>query len=229
MRDPYEVLGLQRGASDDEVKKAYRTLSRRYHPDANVNNPNKAQAEERFKEVQQAYDAIQHEKDSGGYGYGPGSRAGGAYGGFGSYGGFNGGFGSYGGYQGAGARSQSESDIRMQAAANYINSRHFNEALNVLGQISDRDARWYYLSAIANSGVGNNAVARQMAQTASDMEPDNIQYRQLLQRLEGGGDWYQGMGASYGMPMESGTDICSQLCLANLLCSVCGPGAFCCI
>ena len=51
MRDPYQVLGVSRGASDDEIKKAYRTLSRKYHPDANVNNPNKEAAEERFKEV----------------------------------------------------------------------------------------------------------------------------------------------------------------------------------
>ena len=57
MRDPYEVLGLERGASEEEVKKAYRKLSRIYHPDANVNNPNKDQAEEKFKEIQQAYNA----------------------------------------------------------------------------------------------------------------------------------------------------------------------------
>ena len=55
MSDPYQVLGISRDASDEEVKKAYRTLSRKYHPDANVNNPNAAQAEEKFKEVQQAY------------------------------------------------------------------------------------------------------------------------------------------------------------------------------
>ena len=54
MRDPYEVLGVPRGASDEDIKKAYRKLSRKYHPDANVNNPYKAQAEERFKEIQQA-------------------------------------------------------------------------------------------------------------------------------------------------------------------------------
>ena len=49
MTDPYEVLGLARGASDEEIKKAYRALSRKYHPDANVNNPNAAQAEERYR------------------------------------------------------------------------------------------------------------------------------------------------------------------------------------
>ena len=58
MKDPYEVLGLPHGASNDEVKSAYRRLSRKYHPDANINNPNKAEAEEKFKEIQQAYKAI---------------------------------------------------------------------------------------------------------------------------------------------------------------------------
>ena len=63
MTDPYEVLGLTRGASDEEIKKAYRALSRKYHPDANVNNPNAAQAEERFKQVQAAYDQLMKEKE----------------------------------------------------------------------------------------------------------------------------------------------------------------------
>ena len=61
MTDPYQVLGVSRSASDEEIKKAYRTLSRKYHPDANVNNPNKDQAEERFYQVQQAYDLIMKE------------------------------------------------------------------------------------------------------------------------------------------------------------------------
>ena len=65
MTDPYQVLGVSRSASDEEIKKAYRTLSRKYHPDANVNNPNKDQAEERFKQVQQAYDLIMKEKQQG--------------------------------------------------------------------------------------------------------------------------------------------------------------------
>ena len=64
MSDPYQVLGVSRDASDEEIKKAYRQLSRKYHPDANINNPNKAQAEEKFKDVQQAYEQIMREKEA---------------------------------------------------------------------------------------------------------------------------------------------------------------------
>ena len=85
MLDPYSVLGVPRNASDDEIKKAYRKLSRKYHPDANINNPNKDQAEEKFKEVQQAYERIMKERE-----YGSSSQNG--YGGYGNYGGF----GNYG-------------------------------------------------------------------------------------------------------------------------------------
>ena len=238
MRDPYDVLGVARGASDDDIKKAYRKLSRLYHPDANVNNPNKAQAEEKFKEVQQAYQQIQQEKEGGYSSYGPGSSRGGyssgggygsSYGPFGGFGGF-GGFGDFGDF--AGRRQQaggSESEVRMQAAANYINSRHYSEALNVLNDIMDRDARWYYLSALANSGAGNNVTARQHAQTAVNMEPGNAQYRQVLNQLENGGNWYRGMGDYYGTPMETGNDWCAKICLANLMCGLCLPGSFCCI
>ena len=97
MTDPYQVLGVSRSASDEEIKKAYRTLSRKYHPDANVNNPNKDQAEERFKQVQQAYDLIMKEKQqgtSGNYSYGTGSAGSGSANtgnyGQGPFGGFSG-------------------------------------------------------------------------------------------------------------------------------------------
>lgn len=83
--DPYAVLGLKYDASDEEIKKAYRNLSRRYHPDANVNNPNAAQAEEKFKQVQQAYEQIMKDREQGKRGYssyGPGSSYG--YGGYSS-------------------------------------------------------------------------------------------------------------------------------------------------
>lgn len=228
------MLEVPRGASDDEIKKAYRTLSRKYHPDANINNPDKAGAEEKFKEVQAAYRQIQDEK-SGRYGYGTyGTGSSGGFGqdGRGPFGGF-GGFGDFGqggfGRQGAGA-AEDENDIYLRAAENYVNSRHFREALNVLGSIpeSRRTARWYFVSALANSGSGNNVIARQMADRAVSMEPGNAQYQNLKQQLENGGSWYQGMGDSYGMPMDSGTGLCTEACVTSALCSFCGPGVFCC-
>ena len=62
INNPYEVLGVSPSASDDEIKKAYRDLTRKYHPDANVDNPLADLAEEKFKEVQEAYDMIMKER-----------------------------------------------------------------------------------------------------------------------------------------------------------------------
>ena len=62
MSDPYKVLGIERDATDEEIKKAYRSLSKKYHPDANINNPNKDKAEEMFKLVQEAYQQIIYER-----------------------------------------------------------------------------------------------------------------------------------------------------------------------
>ena len=124
--DPYKVLGIAPGATDEEIKRAYRNLSRKYHPDANVNNPDRAQAEEKFKEVQMAYDQIMKQKQQG-YSYGSGYGGGGAYGygGFG-YGRTNGAYGN----SGYGSSASGES-VEMQAAANYIRNRCFKEALHV--------------------------------------------------------------------------------------------------
>lgn len=212
MFDPYSVLGVSRDASDEEIKKAYRKLSRKYHPDANINNPNKAQAEEKFKEVQQAYEQIMKEKE---------------YGTSGNYNSYDG----FGGFGGQSRRTyQDEEAIRRQAAANYIQSRHFQEAMNVLSSLSQRNGQWYYLSAMANMGLGNNVNAMNDARTAVNMEPDNMQYRMLLQRLEGGGSWYQEQQNPFGgMPVD-GSDYCMKLCLANMVCNLCCPGGgmFCC-
>ena len=76
MTDPYQVLGVSPTASDDEVKKAYRTLCKRYHPDANVGKPDAAQAEKKFMEVQQAYEEIMHRRQGGGQRAGSGYNGG---------------------------------------------------------------------------------------------------------------------------------------------------------
>ena len=222
--DPYQVLGISRGASDEEIKKAYRSLSRKYHPDANINNPNKAAAEEKFKQVQQAYDQIMKEKEMGT------SYGGGNYGSYGSYGGF-GGFGDFGfgGYQQRQSTGGSEYENHLRAAANYIQSRHFKEALNVLNAMQSRNAQWYYYSAIANNGIGNNVMALDHAKKAVSMEPNNMQYRQLLQQLEGGGMWYRDMQGPFYQQSSGGSDFCLKLCIANLICNCCcGGNIFCC-
>ena len=98
--DPYSVLGVSRDASEEEIKKAYKALSRKYHPDANINNPNKDQAEEKFKEIQAAYQQIMKERTEG-YSYGGGygrqtyGGSGSGYGGSQGYGGYGQGFGDF--------------------------------------------------------------------------------------------------------------------------------------
>lgn len=278
MYDPYAVLGVKYDATDEEVKKAYRQKSRLYHPDANINNPNKAQAEEKFKQVQQAYDQIMKEREQGargGYGsgtqYGPGSSYynggnpyGSQYGGsqydgdaqnaynneyqdpFGGNGFFYGPFGfgfHFGGnaQQNAYQQQSTARDPRMagvseeeashlQAAVNFINAGHYQEAWNLLQTIQTRTAFWYYLAAVVNSGLGNNINALEYARQAVQREPNNEEYLQLLQRLQSGGSWYENRSTDYGRSLFSGS-ICGRACVTYALCTLCSGGMgrfFCC-
>lgn len=205
MLDPYRVLGVSRDASMDEIKKAYRNLSRKYHPDANLNNPNKEEAEEKFKQVQQAYDQIVKEREQG-------TSSSGSWGGSG-YGGFG------GGYQ----EQEDQYSMEMRAAANYINAGHYQEALNVLGRMAERNAEWYYLHGVANAGLGSTASAMEDARKAVELEPDNMRFQQFYQQMQSGGQWYQSMGSGYGYQRPSsgmGNCCCECLCL-NALCSGC--------
>ena len=207
MIDPYRVLGVQRGASDEEIKKAYRSLSRKYHPDANINNPNKAQAEERFKEIQAAYNQIMDERQNGSYsnGYGYGN-------------GYSGGFG----YN---DNSSSSSSIEMQAAANYINARQFAAALNVLSSIPDeqRNGQWYFFASVASQGMGNLNDAREFIRRAIALEPGNFRYRQFRQSIDWSRSWYETRGTSYGYarPYAGFARWCISMAFLNLLCNLC--------
>lgn len=214
MSDPYQILGISQDASDEEIKKAYRTLSRRYHPDANINNPNKAQAEERFKQVQAAYQQIMKERTEGYSGSSAGDAQSGWYDPFG--------FGTNARRDQTGP--EDETDMHLKAAANYINSGHFREALNVLQGITSKSARWYYYSAVANSGLGNNVVALEHAKRAVAMEPGNQNYQELVREMEYGGNWYQNRRQTYESPYNLGNSFCLKLCIANLICSMCCGG-----
>ncbi|MBU3840835.1 MAG: DnaJ domain-containing protein [Candidatus Ruminococcus intestinipullorum] len=220
-KNPYEVLGVSQNATDDEIKRAYRDLTRKYHPDANVNNPLADLAEEKFKEVQEAYDEIMKMRSQGSYSYG-----GNSYGGY-SYGGA-----SQGGYSYNGGTSSSQ-DPQMQMVWNAINSRRYREALNLLDRIPNRNASWYYASGFANAGIGNNMVAREHAAQAVNMEPNNLQYRQLLNQLEWNSRRYQTnpYGGMYGGSGQScGTgNLCCDLWCADTLCECMGGDLCSCI
>lgn len=239
MSDPYKVLGITRDASEEDIKKAYRKLSRKYHPDANMNNPNKNKAEEMFKLVQQAYEQILYEREHPGATYsrtgygsytsqdGGGYAEPGGYGGFGGFGSFFGGYGPYarGGYGGADMSGNDEESLRLRAAYTYIQNGRYTEAMNALQSISVRSARWFYLAAIANSGSGNNIKAQEYAEKAVEMEPDNISYRQLLTQLQSGGGWYETQGQRYGYPAQMNS-ACMRMCTVLCLCQMCGGGMY---
>ncbi|MBQ4283734.1 MAG: J domain-containing protein [Lachnospira sp.] len=253
MTDPYKILGVSRDASEEDIKKAYRKLSRKYHPDANINNPNQEQAEEMFKIVQQAYNQIMHEKENGTssygssysqtrygqarsgqsrYGYdGDRSNNGQDFGGFWGFGPF--GFGTYGGSGYGRGNSTSSSDDEtsrhLGAAANFIRNGAFQEAVNVLSGIENRDSRWYFYSAQANSGLGNSATALEHARHALELEPDNISYQMLYRQLQSGGQWYSERGQSYGRTVVNPGGYCLKILLINFVCNICcGSRFFCC-
>ena len=116
-----------------------------------------------------------------------------------------------------------------QAARGHINYRAYREALNVLENAppNTRGARWYYYSAVANSGIGNNVTALEHAKRAADMEPNNPEYQTLLQQLVNGRNWYQNQNRNFGFsgtPATTSQGLCYYFCLANLLCNCCFGG-----
>ena len=214
--DPYKVLGVSYNASEEEIKKAYRNLSRKYHPDANVGNPNQKEYEEKFKEVQQAYNMIMDQKQGKG-------QAQQAYGddfwGFGGQG--------FGGQRAGYQQGETKAEQYMRSAANYIQNGYYREGLNVLEQVQDRNGQWYYYSAFANYKVGNNAIAIDHARAACALEPDNYYYANLLNQLQGGETRYQQRSSQYGgNPSMAGSNYCGQICGTCLVMNLCCGGGY---
>ena len=221
MQDPYRVLGVSQSASEDEIKKAYRALAKKYHPD--VNNGS-AEAEAHMKEVNEAYSMVMKMRREGTSGASSGQ---GAYGGYGPYGPF-GGFGGYGGAGSYGGQQQSgySANPHLQAARNYVRSGYYREALNVLADIQDRTAEWYYLSGEANLGVGNRVAALNYARQAVSMDPNNFEYRALLARLEGRNGGYETNGSPFNAQQFVCRNPLGTCCLMSLLCNCCCGGGW---
>lgn len=202
MTDPYKVLGVSPGASDDEIKDAYRRLARKYHPDNYVNNPLSDLATEKMKEINEAYDEIQRQRKSGGSSsYGQQS-----------YGGYR---QSYGGYQQSYGGSSQFADIRR-----LINLNRLSDAEELLDGISAsaRTAEWNYLKGVVNYRKGWLDNAMSYLNTACTMDPSNMEYRQTLTHLT---QQQRGYAQAGGTSM---CEVCASLYCANACCQCMGGG-----
>ena len=195
MNDPYSVLGIASNATDSEVKKAYRELARKYHPDNYHDNPLSDLAQEKMKEINEAYNTIMRNREGGaaqGSGY---SRS--------------------GGY--TGATGGSPESNRVRAA---INSGDIRLAEELLGAFPSRNAEWHFLSGSVCYRKGWLDEAQQHYQTAVNMDPGNGEYRQALAYMNQGGYPYSPYGR--GTPMTNqgcdACDICTAMMCMNLCC-----------
>ena len=190
MNDPYSILGVSSNASDDEVKKAYRELARKYHPDNYHDNPLADLAQEKMKEVNEAYNEITRMREGKGK-YRPGS-----------------------GYSGASKASAEGTRVRSA-----INSGDLRNAEELLKTFPTRDAEWNFLmgSLCYRKGWLDDAI--QYFQTAVNMEPNNQEYRQALSHMSHAGGFYRpyGRGPVANQGCDA-CDICTAMICLNLCC-----------
>lgn len=199
--NPYEVLGLERGASEDEVKKAYKKLAKKYHPDVTGNDPDAAK---KMQEINEAYDEIINKKTD-----------------------YSNPFSSSYSYQYRSHNSQNENELNeVRAAKNYINSRRFQEALTALSSVKpeNRNAEWYYVSSFAKYYSGDAQGAKYDIAQAVRMEPSETKYQIFEDKIRNGGRVYQSY-QSYNnyssRPVNTFVSCCLPTILFNLFCRFC--------
>lgn len=197
MTNPYEVLGVDKNATDDEIKAAYKNLARKYHPDNYSDNPLSDLAEEKMKEINEAYDAIMDKRRRGFKG--SENASGGTYSETGVY-----------------------ADVRR-----FLNQNRLEEAQEILDGvgISDRNAEWYFLNGSVLYRRGWYDDAYTSFSTACRMDPTNVEYRDTLNRIanQRRGQFNGGYNTgSYSGGGCSACDMCSGLICADCCCECMG-------
>lgn len=196
MNNPYEVLGIKPGASEAEVKAAYKKLVKKYHPDKYQNNPLADLAQEKLQEVNEAYDQIMKSMQTGGSGY--------------SYGGGSQSYSSGGGYSGG--------STEFYAVRQALDRGDIMGAEQMLINSSNRNAEWFFLSGMVSFKKGWVDDAMANVRRAIDMDPNNMEYRQVYQQMAGAGAMYRNRSSAQGY--QSSNDMCSTCC-TMYLCSSC--------
>ena len=207
-RDPFEVLGVQRGASDEEIKNAYRTLAKKYHPDNyDSNSPLRDLANEKMQEINQAYDEIQRLR----------AENKNSYSGSGTY---------YNSYSGAGAGTGSYDPFYAEIRDD-INRRRFADAERKLLDVGfgDRIAEWHYLMSLVLMSKRNVGDAMRELEIACNMDPGNIEYQRAKEMFNTnagtyGSTYYSSAGSyRYRDRRRDADDACN--CCMDLLCLDC--------
>lgn len=198
MKNPYEILGVSENASDEEIKKAYRKLAKQYHPDNYTDNPLKNLADEKMKEVNEAYDTIQKLRSSGNSSNGYGNNG--------------------NSYSGNNSGEPIFSRIRR-----LISSGRIDEAETLLNGISEKTAEWHFLMSLVMYRKGWLQDARNEINIACQMDPYNQEYRSFQQRMSGGAysSPYSGMNTNTSGGC-TGCDVCQALLCADCCCECMG-------
>lgn len=190
--NPYEVLGVSEDADEETIKKAYRELVKKYHPDKYVNNPLADLAGEKIKEINKAYDMIMNKKT-------PKNT----------------------GAQGSNGQTYGQQSYSGQASFQnvriLISQSRIREALNMLEALP-RTAEWYYLSGRVRMQVGWYDQAISFLQTAVNMEPNNVEYRSALENVLNRNRTYTTTSTTTTTGCCTPCDCCTACMCADCIC-----------